>query len=62
MIEYTRAYLQKTAVEETKAVRMGSARPARLIDWRILLNGSGGHSLVVTIHAHDGIRERHVAI
>jgi hypothetical protein len=62
MIEYTRKYLHQVAKDETRAVTMATAAPARLVDWKLILNGAGGHSLVVLIRAADGFRQRYVAI
>ena len=61
MTTYTRKDLDREARFVAKEIRKETRKSARMVDWKILINGSNT-TLAVTVQAYDGLRQRNVAI
>ena len=62
MLEYTKKDLDREARLAAKRVRLDTNRPAKMVDWKIMVDNLQGITIAVTIAAYDGMRQRNVAI
>uniref|UniRef100_A0A6M3K1U9 Uncharacterized protein n=1 Tax=viral metagenome TaxID=1070528 RepID=A0A6M3K1U9_9ZZZZ len=62
MTEYTKTDLDKEARGVAKRMKMETGKPAKLINWSLMINNLAGITLRVTVACYDGLRQRNVAI
>lgn len=62
MTEYTHKDLNSTARNLAKDTARETKHPAKVVDWKVHIDGSINTCLIVTIAAYDGLRQRNCAI
>ena len=62
MIEYTKKDLDREARLAAKRVRIETNKPAKMVDWKVMIDNLQGITIAVTIAAYDGMRQRNIAI
>ena len=60
-MQLTQAYIRDVARREVQAVKESSGHPAKLAEWRLLVEDRHV-SLIVLIHSSSGLRSRQVAM